>query len=455
MLPTACLQVYGSTVLQQVRHKCLGVMLKALTYTPAPILRELLLHLGVSSFLAGLLPSKDTAVAAAAMHMAEILMAKLPDIFKTHFLKEGVVHAMEQMAAKAPPPPPPAPASAARGKAATAATSRGQDAGRRLVPSGPAAASATPAAASKAQAEKDGGGKGSSLVGRLTRSAIKKTADDKAQGKDTKEPAKRGAASKDKASATPAAPAAAKNTKTAAASAAAAGGGASSIPPPPAAPVSTAPAALRTALSLRARRFRDAHFAAKNGSDGGGVSALETDGLRLLKKICAKIHSQPDANLPALCDAMASADISVFELLNSGAVQRLNEYLQGGDLSKLKAAQRETTLLRRLQSFAKVAFPPGSGAQTAVLPLVRKLQAALSTVETLPVMCSQVASSSSGYGSLGGASRSFGASRSSLSSSMGASSLSRCGGWREWWFERRCNCHDCTLSNFGWLRLLV
>lgn len=37
--------------------------------------------------------------------MADILMEKLPDIFSQYFLKEGVVHAVEQLAAVQPSPP--------------------------------------------------------------------------------------------------------------------------------------------------------------------------------------------------------------------------------------------------------------------------------------------------------------------------------------------------------------
>ena len=39
---------------------------------------------------------------AKALQLAEILMHKLPAIFSKHFLKEGVVHAIEQLAATAP-----------------------------------------------------------------------------------------------------------------------------------------------------------------------------------------------------------------------------------------------------------------------------------------------------------------------------------------------------------------
>ena len=42
-------------------------------------------------------------VAARALQLAEVLMQKLPDVFLRYFAKEGVVHAIDQLAAAAPP----------------------------------------------------------------------------------------------------------------------------------------------------------------------------------------------------------------------------------------------------------------------------------------------------------------------------------------------------------------
>ena len=42
-------------------------------------------------------------VVARALQLAEVLMQKLPDVFLTYFAKEGVVHAIDQLAAAAPP----------------------------------------------------------------------------------------------------------------------------------------------------------------------------------------------------------------------------------------------------------------------------------------------------------------------------------------------------------------
>ena len=58
----------------------------------------------VSNFVAGLLGGRDAAASAYAIQMAEVLMEKLPAIYRPYFLKEGVLHAMDQIAASAPAP---------------------------------------------------------------------------------------------------------------------------------------------------------------------------------------------------------------------------------------------------------------------------------------------------------------------------------------------------------------
>ena len=88
----------------QVRSQCLATITKILHFGTQADLGEQLNDLPISSFIAGLLAQKDSAVAAKAMQLAEILMHKLPKVFSKYFLKEGVVHAVEQLAATAPKP---------------------------------------------------------------------------------------------------------------------------------------------------------------------------------------------------------------------------------------------------------------------------------------------------------------------------------------------------------------
>jgi hypothetical protein len=105
--PRAALQVYGSTVQQEVRRRCLATVNKLLYFCPPPLLAALLADVNIASFAATLLGSRDWHVVAAALHAAEILMAKAPESFAPLFVKEGVAHALEALAAQAPPPPPP------------------------------------------------------------------------------------------------------------------------------------------------------------------------------------------------------------------------------------------------------------------------------------------------------------------------------------------------------------
>ena len=106
-------QVYSSTVMPCVRARCLGTITKLLAVGSPQQLQTVLADLPISSFVAGLLTSRDVKAQAAAIQMAEILMTKLPQVFAGFFVKEGVAHALEQLAAEAGGDPAAAPAAAA------------------------------------------------------------------------------------------------------------------------------------------------------------------------------------------------------------------------------------------------------------------------------------------------------------------------------------------------------
>ncbi len=67
-------------------------------------LQDLLADVPISGLIASLLGAKDPMIVAYGMQAAEILMGKLPDVFATHFVKEGVAYAMDMLAAEVPPP---------------------------------------------------------------------------------------------------------------------------------------------------------------------------------------------------------------------------------------------------------------------------------------------------------------------------------------------------------------
>ncbi|XP_052626387.1 E3 ubiquitin-protein ligase UPL3 isoform X1 [Lactuca sativa] len=92
------IQMYGSSVNQPVRHKCLSVIGKLMYFSTADMIQSLLGVTNISSFLAGVLAWKDPQVLVPSLQIAEILMEKLPETFSKMFVREGVVHAIDTLA---------------------------------------------------------------------------------------------------------------------------------------------------------------------------------------------------------------------------------------------------------------------------------------------------------------------------------------------------------------------
>ncbi|PON57795.1 Coatomer beta subunit [Parasponia andersonii] len=90
-------QIYGSSVNGPVRHKCLSVIGKLMCFSNAEMIQSLLSVTNISSFLAGVLAWKDPHVLVPALQITEILMQKLPGTFSKMFVREGVVHAVDQL----------------------------------------------------------------------------------------------------------------------------------------------------------------------------------------------------------------------------------------------------------------------------------------------------------------------------------------------------------------------
>ncbi|KAE9620318.1 putative aminoacyltransferase, E1 ubiquitin-activating enzyme [Lupinus albus] len=91
------IQIYGSSVNGPVRHKCLSVIGKLMYFSTAEMIQTLSSVTNISSFLAGVLAWKDPHVLVPALQIAEILMEKLPGTFSKMFIREGVVHAVDQL----------------------------------------------------------------------------------------------------------------------------------------------------------------------------------------------------------------------------------------------------------------------------------------------------------------------------------------------------------------------
>ncbi|KAF8088217.1 hypothetical protein N665_0549s0027 [Sinapis alba] len=90
-------QIYGSSVNGTIRHKCLSVIAKLMYFSTSEMIQSLIGDTNISSFLAGVLQWKDPQVLVPALQVAEILMEKLPETFSKVFVREGVVHAVDQL----------------------------------------------------------------------------------------------------------------------------------------------------------------------------------------------------------------------------------------------------------------------------------------------------------------------------------------------------------------------
>lgn len=81
----------------KLKQQCLRVILKLTIASSSEVLTDILRELSFSSFLANQLGSRDAHFIWLTLIIIEDLMNKLPDIFKTYFVREGVVHEIENL----------------------------------------------------------------------------------------------------------------------------------------------------------------------------------------------------------------------------------------------------------------------------------------------------------------------------------------------------------------------
>ncbi|CAL1542098.1 unnamed protein product [Lymnaea stagnalis] len=91
-------EVYSSSAGPNIRHKCLQTILRMIYYSPPDLLRQVLVNQSVSSHIACMLGSPDLKVVVGALQMANILMQKLPDVYSVYFRREGVMHQIQKLA---------------------------------------------------------------------------------------------------------------------------------------------------------------------------------------------------------------------------------------------------------------------------------------------------------------------------------------------------------------------
>jgi E3 ubiquitin-protein ligase TRIP12 len=295
--PSPSPQVYGSSVTPQVKRQCLNAIAKMLYFTPASTLAEVLRTVPISSLISQMLGAKDPQIAAAGMQMAEILMEKLPAVFSKFFLKEGVAHAVEQLAIAMPPlpvPPPPPAASSIQPRRSTRSGGRrdSDTSGGAAVAAEAAAAGTVPAGATRTPA---GDTLRSALSARARRFRARYFVDDQGNILSMSPP----------------------------------------LPPfflPPYTPVAQLrcpPPQAHVLLKSQQRSLLSRQpscspplLLAPTGCD--------TEGVRLLSAICSRL---PDttavSDLLTALAATGNDSVSTFELLSSGAVRSLYEYLTG------------------------------------------------------------------------------------------------------------------------------
>ncbi|CAF1314917.1 unnamed protein product [Adineta steineri] len=88
-------EVYNSSAGPAVKHRCLQALLRMIYYSPSDLLEIILKQQSISSHIASMLASSDYRIVVSALQMGEILMKKLSQIFSTYFYREGVVHQIE------------------------------------------------------------------------------------------------------------------------------------------------------------------------------------------------------------------------------------------------------------------------------------------------------------------------------------------------------------------------
>jgi E3 ubiquitin-protein ligase TRIP12 len=88
-------EVYNSSAGPAVKHRCLQSLLRMIYFCPSDLLENILKQQSVSSQIASMLASSDPKIVVSALQIAEILMRKLPQIFSICFYREGVIHQIE------------------------------------------------------------------------------------------------------------------------------------------------------------------------------------------------------------------------------------------------------------------------------------------------------------------------------------------------------------------------
>ncbi|XP_035227054.1 E3 ubiquitin-protein ligase TRIP12-like [Stegodyphus dumicola] len=93
-------EVYSSSSEPAVKHKCLATIVRMIYFAPSNILELVLNNQLVAKHIAALLASPDFRLVKKALQISEILMEKLPSVFGVHFIREGVIYEIKALVDK-------------------------------------------------------------------------------------------------------------------------------------------------------------------------------------------------------------------------------------------------------------------------------------------------------------------------------------------------------------------
>ncbi|XP_008783678.1 E3 ubiquitin-protein ligase UPL4-like [Phoenix dactylifera] len=99
ILPVS-IQVVNSGANLYISYVCISIINNIVYFSTPEMLMDLLKVTNISSFLAGLLARKDHHVLISTLKTVEILMQKLPGVFLSSFVKEGVIYAIDSLLIK-------------------------------------------------------------------------------------------------------------------------------------------------------------------------------------------------------------------------------------------------------------------------------------------------------------------------------------------------------------------
>lgn len=91
------LEIQNSSLPFSIKETTIQTMEKLIFFTEEEELFDILAGIPVSSFVAGLLRAKDDAIMIQGLKICSLLLQKLPNLFKSAFLKEGVVFEMKNI----------------------------------------------------------------------------------------------------------------------------------------------------------------------------------------------------------------------------------------------------------------------------------------------------------------------------------------------------------------------